>query len=113
LNERAQFGVEPLLADLAVNTGTKLAPKGDRSPQAKFLGRANAAVERDPRHHLGMGKMTTRTAHLPNTFVWLMPNVLQLLHERNLQCPARLTLDQTARAPLVQRIHQLAINIEL
>ena len=41
----------------------------------------------DPGHHLGMGEVPPRAAHLPQPVVGLGPIPLEVVHQRNLQIP--------------------------
>ena len=54
-----------------------------------LLRRADRAVERHPRHHLGMGEMPPAAAHLPDAVIGLVPNGFQMLDQRDLERPAR------------------------
>ncbi len=57
--------------------------------------------------------MLTAAAHLPNAFVGLRPRGLQVLQKGDLHRPAVVALTDTAAAGLMQRIHNLAVDVEL
>src|SRR2546422_8597192 len=52
-------------------------------------------------------------AHLPDAFIGLFPDGLQMVHQRLLQRPARLVPAQANASRNVQRVHQLAVDVEL
>ena len=56
--------------------------------------------------------MTARSAHLPDAFVGVLPAALQEVHERELQSPFVRTFGQFAPG-VIQRVHHLAVDIEL
>ena len=52
---------------------------------AELVQPADGAVERDPRHHLGVGEVLSRAAHLPDALVGPLPSVLEEIEERQYQ----------------------------
>ena len=48
-------------------------PAVDRAVEAELLDRLDGPVERDPGHHLGVGEVPPRAAHLPDALVRLAP----------------------------------------
>src|SRR3954464_1025201 len=73
LRERVAFGVETLAAHLVVDLRTQRAPSVDRPVTAELLDRLDGSVRRDPGHHLRVGEVAPRAAHLPQAFVRLAP----------------------------------------
>src|SRR4029077_13227775 len=80
---------------------------------AELLDRFHRAVDRDPRHHLRMGEMAPRPAHFPEALVGLAPDLFQVLEQRALHVPGGLVGGDAELARLVERIHQLAVDVEL
>ena len=77
LRERADALVEALPAHLGVHLVAQREPPLDRPGATVLLHDPDAAVERDPRHHLRVGEVATRAAHLPDPLVGLAPDVLE------------------------------------
>ena len=60
-----------------------------------------------------MGELPRRAAHLPDAFVGLAPDLLQMVEERELRLPAGFVGRQAAAARLVMNVHDLAEDVEL
>src|SRR5205823_10790964 len=90
LGEGIQLDVEALLADLAVDRCADLPPALDRPRAAEPLDRLDAAIERDPGHHLRMGEVAPWAAHLPDSLVGFLPRVLEKAEQATLQRPGLL-----------------------
>src|SRR5580704_10022005 len=113
LDEGVSLAIVGAFEDLIGDAIADFAPVIARSFVTVLLNRFDAAVERDPGHHLGKGKMTRPAAHLPDPLIGLGPGLFQEFEQLELQVPgigAGLEPKALAR---VQRIHQLAVNIEL
>src|SRR6185312_17520830 len=81
--------------------------------QAELLGALDAAVEGDPHHRLRVGEVPGLAAHFPDAAVGLLPDRLEMGEQRALQIPAGVACGEAARAPLVQRVHHFADDVEL
>ena len=78
LDERAALGVEALAADLVVDLVAEALASGRRGPSRPKRSTAlTRPVERDPRHHLRVGEVPPRAAHLPDPLVGLLPARLE------------------------------------
>src|SRR3984893_9821945 len=60
-----------------------------------------------------MGELLRGAADLPNAFVGLPPDLLQMFEEGELRLPSRLVGRESAAARLVMDVHDLAKDIEL
>src|SRR5262249_58815544 len=100
-------------ANFFMDLGPQPAPALDRTFEAVLFNAVNGAIERDPGHDLGKGEMARLAAHLPDLLVGFAPRLFQMLHQRDLQRPARRRRVEAVLARLIERIHQLAVNVEL
>ena len=113
LHEAVQPRVEPLAADLGVD------PVGDRPPAVGRAGQPEAGhrlrrpVERHPGHHLGVGEVPPRPAHLPDAVVGLGPGLLHELDQLDLQPPGVVERVEVVLARDVERVHHLAEHVVL
>src|SRR4029079_8879767 len=57
--------------------------------------------------------MAAAAAHLPDAFVGLGPGAFEMLEECDLHRPALGAAADAAAARLMQRVHKLAVNVEL
>ena len=73
LNKAAQCPVVCSRADLRMNLRPHLFPLFDRRLGGQFLGHPDRAVEGDPGHHLGVGKVLWGSARLPDALIGLFP----------------------------------------
>jgi hypothetical protein len=64
------------------------APGFERCLKLEPLGIAHGAIQSDPRHDFGKGKVAPTASHFPDTVVWLLPDLLQMLDQLPLQRPA-------------------------
>jgi hypothetical protein len=55
--------------------------------QAESAGKAQAAVDGDPGHHLGVDEMSAVAAHLPDAVVRLGPALLDVGHQSGEELP--------------------------
>ena len=88
-------------------------PPLERRLEAEFLGALDAAIERDPGHHLRRDIMRAVAAPLPDAVIRLVPYFGQMLQHRAFQVPGPFIELQLGHARLVKRVDQLAIDIEL
>src|SRR5262249_26609319 len=63
-------------------------PQFQRRLKIEPLGIAHRAIHGDPRHDLGKRELPATTSDFPDTLVWLLPDLLQMLDQLPLQCPA-------------------------
>ena len=73
----------------------------------------DGAVERDPAHHLRMGELSARAAHLPDPLVGLAPDALEALEQAPAERPGVVRRRQPRRARLVERVQDLPVDVEL
>src|SRR6185312_740952 len=90
-----------------------LFPAVERTLFAKFFNRADGAIEGYPRHHFREHEVPSAAANLPNALVRLRPDLFEVRDQRFLQSPACLQLGQAFSPRLVQRIENLAVDIQL
>ena len=92
---------------------------GDRTPAIErrrklvFGGDGDRPIERHPRHHLRVGEVPPRPAHLPDALVRLPPEFLEKRDERPLELPGRRVWGNARLQRQVHRVHYLAVDIEL
>src|ERR1700683_1575950 len=94
--------------------GTKFFPSRDIGREPARFRRFNQAIDSDPGHQFGMDEMTSRTAHLPDTFVGLLPPGLEKIEHResHLTAPV-LNRRQACFARLMKRVDYFSKNIQL
>ena len=85
----------------------------ERPVETESLHRLDGPVERDPRHHFRMREVAARTADLPDSFVGIVPVDGKVVEHGTLQLPGAFTRRQPRSACQVQRVHHLAIHVEL
>ena len=86
----------------------------DRAVQPQFLHALDRAVERHPSHDLGVGEVPALAPHLPDARIGhTRPDGSQMLQQRPLERPPGLVDAQAAAPGLMQRVQQLAIDVEL
>src|SRR6516165_10470878 len=92
---------------------TDRAPRLGPGSGAELLGNLDRPVEGDPGHHLRVGKVLRRPAHLPDSLIGLVPDRGQMLKyglpDRGAAC------DRGKAGPMgvVERVENLAKNVEL
>src|SRR3954454_23199288 len=90
-----------------------LAPLVDRPGQVEALDSVDGAVERHPGEDLRVREVASRAAHLPDPLVAAVPRALEDLHQVVLERPGVVVGGKPVRARLVQRVHHLAVDVEL
>jgi hypothetical protein len=90
-----------------------LAPFLNWPRQLEYLRAADRAVESNPRHRLGMREVLSATADFPQTLVRLVPDAGKVQQKFALHGPALFVSAKSALPRLMQRVHDLAKNIEL
>src|SRR4029453_2349442 len=113
LHEASQLGVEAVAADVVVNLPRHRAPALDRPLQPEVARELGAAVEGDPRHDLAEGEMARRRTAFPDAAIGLAPDRRQVRQEGLHQVPGVLAAGDAAAARLVERVHDLAIDVYL
>src|SRR4029077_14822080 len=100
-------------ADFIVDLGAYLAPTLRRALEAIEFDALDGSVERDPGHHLRMGEMAALAAHLPDAVIGITPDRLEMIEQRPLKFPGSGEILQAPGTRLMQRVHHLAVDIEL
>src|SRR4029079_94560 len=113
LRERAELGVEAVLADVPVDLVTECPPAVDRPFEVVLLDRPHGAVERDPGHHLGVDEMAALPADLPDSVVRLAPRLREVVEHAELQLPRIRIEGETVLSRLVEAVDHLAVDVEL
>src|ERR1700738_4869840 len=113
LCEGVAAAVEAQLANRRVHTVAEFPPGTQRRLEVEPFGIAHRAIQSHPRHDLGKRKVATTTSHFPDTLVRLLPDLLKMLDQLLLQCPARPDRSKTERSPLVDGVDELAVHVEL
>ena len=88
-------------------------PLIERRLEAEGFRALDAAVERDPCHHLRRYVMLAVTAALPDATVRLVPDLGQMIQHDAFQIPRTFVELQLGHARLMECVDQLAIDIEL
>jgi hypothetical protein len=81
LHEAIDLPVEPALTNFRVNLIGDPSPFSPRLMKRLGLYGARRAVERDPRHHLGMHEVLSLATHFPNAFVRLPPDLSEVIED--------------------------------
>ena len=105
--------IESARTHIGVDALARLAPLLDRAGQLEHFRASDGAIEGEPGHDLRMGEMLAAAAHLPQAFVGLVPDLRKMHQEFALHRPAGFVCAEAASPRLVQRVHDLAENIEL
>ena len=116
LGERVELGVEALVADLRRGSrrgSSATGPTGPSRPNSSTL--RDGAVEREPGHHLRVGEVLARSAHLPDALVGMAPQALERRSSASSSghefwCVP--SSGMSAAGP-VQRGEDLAVHVEL
>src|SRR5882724_5036519 len=92
LRESFLLRVKAALANFGANLITNFLPATEMliSGATAVLDQLDRAIECQPRHHFGMGKLLAAAADFPDSFVRLLPMRLQELHYRDHERPVRL-----------------------
>src|SRR5258707_2681348 len=112
MDKAAELAIERLLANIAMDLVAQLAPALGPVGAEPF-GDLDRPVEGDPGHHLRMGEMLRRTAHLPDTLVGLIPDPSQMRKDDLADCGAAFDRGQAVQIGLEECVEDLAKDIEL
>src|ERR1700751_3242272 len=112
-NECPETRVKTPRAHVGMDAVAHLAPFLNWPRQLEYLRAADRAVESNPRHRLGMREVFSATADFPQTLVRLVPDAGKVQQKFALHGPALFVSAKSALPRLMQRVHDLAKNIEL
>ena len=113
LHERVAGGIEAAPADILVDPLPERAPAIGRLGGGGRLGHPHHPVGRHPGHHLGVGEVPARPAHLPDALVGLGPDGFEMAHEGPDHAPiVRIRREPGPRAR-VGRVEHLAPDVQL
>jgi len=73
----------------------------------------HAAVDRHPGHHLGVGELLPRAAHLPDPLVGVVPQSLDRMEQGLAHRPAAFGRRQPLEPGEDHGVHHLAVDVEL
>src|SRR5690348_2880640 len=79
----------------------------------ELLGALHDPVDGYPRHDFGVCEMLRRAARFPDPLIRLLPDLLELFHQRALEGPGLGALGNVAEARLVKRVHDFTVDVEL
>ena len=88
-------------------------PAGEVGGQAALAGDPDRALDRDPAHQPGVRVVPAAAARLPDPLVGLVPVVHQPLEVAGELHPAVVVDRQPVLVAEVDRVHQLAVDVEL
>src|SRR5262249_42408216 len=113
LREGVAAAVESKLANHRVHVVANLSPAFQRSMQFETLSITYGAIQSNPCHDLGQGKMATTASHFPNSIVRLLPDSFHMLDQRPLLRPGRLDGSKSVPSCMVDGVHEFAVYVEL
>src|SRR5712692_6348728 len=95
--------------DLLAQSG----PTFDGPTATELLDRPDRSVEGNPRHHLRVREVLPGPAYLPDALVGLTPAVLEEIEEHLHERPRLRSGGHADPLRLVQRVTELAVDVEL
>ncbi len=114
LGEGVPLGVVALLAHLAVHLVAQFPPAVEVARQlGVLLQGAHGPVRGHPHHHLRVHELAAAAAHLPQPLVRLPPVRPQPVDQRGLDRPDLRLGGQTGVPGQRQRVHDLAVHVQL
>src|SRR5262245_17988653 len=113
LREGVAVAVESKLANRRVHVVANLSPTFQRCMQFETLSITHRAIQSNPCHDLGQGKMATTASHFPNSIVRLLPDSFHMVDQRPLLRPGRLDGSKSIPSCLVDGVHEFAVYVEL
>src|SRR6185312_12732867 len=113
LHEARAVAVVAVTAHICMDGFPRYPPLLERAVHTELLGRSDGAVEGHPRHDLGIGELLAPAAYFPDSLVGIGPDRLEMVEQRALDPPSPLVLAQAAESRLIERVHELAVDIEL
>ena len=87
VDKGVRSAVETLLADVAVDRLAQRSPLLERRLEAEGFRALDAAVERDPGHHLGKHIVPAVAAPLPDPVIRLVPDLGKVLEHHAFEVP--------------------------
>ena len=88
-------------------------PAVDRALEPVLLDRPHGAVERDPRHRLGVDEVAAPAADLPDAVVRLPPRLFEMVEQAELDRPPLRVGGKAVPARLVEAVEHLPVHVEL
>src|SRR6266700_5305577 len=85
----------------------------ERTCKAERLPALDASIECDPGHYFRMDEMLAPPSHFPDALVRRRPDLLEVGKKSALKIPSFCEILQTAGPRMVQRVHDLAENVDL
>src|SRR5262249_32813108 len=113
LRKGVAVAVESKLANRRVDVVANLSPTFQRCIQFETLGITYRAIQSNPCHDLGKGKVATTASHFPNSIVRLLPDLFQMLDQRPLLWPGRLDGSKSILSCMIDGVHEFAVHVEL
>src|SRR5579883_1328970 len=113
MHERVLLRIESAATYFGMDLVPQSAPARDRPLMPELLDRTNGAVECDPDHHFRMREMLGWAADFPNAVIGLVPDFFEMLNDGAFEPPARWIWRQAGAPAGIERIHDLAIDVEL
>src|SRR5262245_10466722 len=96
-----------------MNVGAHLPPPIDWSVKVEHFSALNGAVECNPRHNPRMGEALRAAANFPNAAIRFLPDLREMIEQRQLHGPAGLVYGKTAAARLMGGVEEFAIHVKL
>src|SRR5215469_17674622 len=94
-----------------MNVGAHLPPPIDWSVEVEHFSALNGAVECNPRHNPRMGEALRAAANFPNAAIRFLPDLREMIEQRQLHGPAGLVYGKTAAARLMGGVEDFAIHM--
>jgi hypothetical protein len=113
LRERLLLGVPGLRQDVGVDLVSERGPAFHRPFAAELRAEPDGAIERDPGHDLRVREVTVRAADLPDPGVLRAPARLEPVEELPDERPRVVVGLPAVQASAVERVHHLAVHVEL
>src|SRR5258708_40295166 len=113
LDEAIRSAATPVSAGSGVNRSARAPPLLELCLEAELFRALDAAVTRHPGHHFRGDKMPALAAAFPDAMVGLIPYLGEMFEYGAFQRPASFVELEFGHPRLVERVDQLAIDVEL
>ena len=113
LHKVPAFFVPEVAPDVGVNRLACLVPARERCRQRAFRGQANRPVQRHPEHQSRMQEVMLLATHFPDTHVFAVPDITDLIREFDRVFPAVVGNGFAVFVDQINRVHQLAVDVQL
>ncbi len=113
LHKVPAFFVPEIAPDIRVDRLACLVPAGERCRQRAFGGQADRTVQRHPAHQPRVQEVVLLAAHFPDTHVFAVPDITDLIREFDRAFPAVVGNGFAVFVDQINRIHQLAVDVQL